>query len=136
MKRIDVVAGLIVREGKLLVCQRRADAVFPLKWEFPGGKVEAGETHEQALRRELKEELNIEIRGMTQVWRYEHKYSEDLIVNLIFFRIDGYFLEFTNLVFHDLRWMAIEDLPNLDFLDGDLPLINLLLTPKGRELLA
>ena len=54
---IMVVAGLIQQPGKLLICQRRRDGAFALKWEFPGGKVEAGETCEDGLRRELHEEL-------------------------------------------------------------------------------
>ena len=57
---ITVVAGLIQQGGRLLVCQRRRDGAFALKWEFPGGKVEPGETHEHGLRRELREELGIE----------------------------------------------------------------------------
>ena len=57
MKR--VVAGLIVRDGKLLVCQRTRHQTMPLKWEFPGGKIEEGEQPRAALRRELEEELGI-----------------------------------------------------------------------------
>ena len=57
---ITVVAGLIQQGGRLLVCQRRRDGAFALKWEFPGGKVEPGETYEKGLRRELHEELGID----------------------------------------------------------------------------
>ena len=57
LKRVEVVAGLIFDEGRLLVCQRNSRGSFALKWEFPGGKLEQGEGHKSALRRELKEEL-------------------------------------------------------------------------------
>jgi 8-oxo-dGTP diphosphatase len=60
-KHLDVVAALISKQGKVLLCQRRADDVFALLWEFPGGTVEPGETKQQALRREIKEELGIVI---------------------------------------------------------------------------
>ena len=60
VKQLDVVAALIVRQGKILLAQRGPDGDQAGLWEFPGGKVEAGESQPQALRRELKEELNIE----------------------------------------------------------------------------
>ena len=54
-KIIEVVAGLIFKDGRLLACQRRAEGAFPLKWEFPGGKIESGEVPSEALTRELRE---------------------------------------------------------------------------------
>ena len=59
LKTIDVVAALIFQEGRLLVCQRSADSAFPLKWEFPGGKVEPGERGKEALRRELRDRKSV-----------------------------------------------------------------------------
>ena len=64
---LTVVAGLIYKDGRLLVCQRRPGGAFPLKWEFPGGKVEKGESDIDALRRELREELAVEVREATVV---------------------------------------------------------------------
>ena len=60
-KEFDVVAGLVKRDGRFLLCQRKKDDAFGLLWEFPGGKVERKESKEQALKRELKEELNIDV---------------------------------------------------------------------------
>ena len=136
MKSLDVVAGLIVRETQLLVCQRRESASFPLKWEFPGGKVERGENHEAALRRELNEELGIIVEQMTEIWRHKHQYSQDLTVSLRFYRVRSYSGEVRNVAFQQLRWASIDDLRILDFLDGDLPLLERLLTQDGRQLLA
>ena len=61
-----VVAGILERDGRILICQRKADQAHPLKWEFPGGKVEAGEEPEAALQRELNEELAGPVREMAR----------------------------------------------------------------------
>ena len=135
MKSVDVVAGLIVEEARLLVCQRKNDASFPLKWEFPGGKVERGEQHENALRRELHEELGIRVEQITEIYCHEHKYSLDFAVNLRFYRVHSYTGQLMNLTFQQLKWCAIGDLPILDFLDGDLPLVHWLVSSQGRWLL-
>src|SRR5919197_4408282 len=71
---IMVVAGLIQQGGKLLICQRRRDGAFALKWEFPGGKVEPGETYEHGLHRELREELGIEAHIGPEAYRTRHDY--------------------------------------------------------------
>jgi 8-oxo-dGTP diphosphatase len=136
MKSVNVVAGLIVQEGLLLVCQRKENATFPLKWEFPGGKVEKKETSEDALRRELKEELGIEADKLSELFRNRHKYSDEFAVNLRFYRVQSFTGVLTNLAFKRLVWAGIDELSRLDFLDGDLPLVNLLSSSQGRKLLA
>lgn len=124
----EVVAGLIFREGHLLVCQRREDGMFPLQWEFPGGKVERGETHEDALRRELREELEIEINRISEVFRHRHEYAEDLTVDLSFYKVHEYQGEIKNMTFRQIRWAAIDDLRDFDFLSGDMPLVERLVS--------
>src|SRR5271170_2445324 len=79
-----VVAAIIEREQKILICQRRADGAHPLKWEFPGGKVEAGESLEVALARELREELGIGARIGDEVMRYEFAYPGKKAILLVF----------------------------------------------------
>jgi 8-oxo-dGTP diphosphatase len=123
LKRIEVVAGLICENGRVLVCQRSANAAFPLKWEFPGGKVEKGERHEDALRRELREELQIEIDSATKIYQYKHSYPGVSEVNLTFFRVQRYRGEIKNLIFQRIDWVELERLREFDFLEGDLPLI-------------
>ena len=81
MKRVDVVAALVWDKGRFLICQRPARKARGLLWEFPGGKVEAGETHARALRREIKEELDAEISVGSLFCRLTHEYS-DLTVDL------------------------------------------------------
>jgi len=120
---VQVVAGLICESERLLVCQRREGGSFPLKWEFPGGKVENGEDYLTALRRELKEELGIEIQSATEICRHRHSYPGRLDVELVFFRVDDYQGTVSNLVFHRFLWVEVQGLKELDFLDGDLPLI-------------
>ena len=130
-----VVAGLIYRDGRLLACQRRADAPFPLKWEFPGGKVEQKENELDALRRELKEELDIEVRDARLAWEHEHAYPQGPTVALRFYNVRSFEGEAKNLVFKRIFWLEPSELERLDFLDGDLPLIRQLSSGRARELL-
>jgi 8-oxo-dGTP diphosphatase len=122
-KLIRVVAGLIFRDGQLLVCQRRRDAAFALKWEFPGGKIEAGERPEQALARELKEELAIDADLIEPLCELRHQYENGPRVELRFFQVRRYRGEISNQVFEKIAWSPLANLPEFDFLEGDLPLV-------------
>src|ERR1700726_2701617 len=97
MKR--VVAALIVKDGKLLVCQRTRHQTMPLKWEFPGGKIEEGEQPRDALRRELEEELGIVAKVGTEVARIVHEYPGGGSVELRFFEVRSYQGEIENPIF-------------------------------------
>jgi len=103
-----------------------------LKWEFPGGKLEQGERHESALRRELKEELGIEAGRLSELFRHEHLYPKIARVNLRFFRVEDYSGELKNLVFQQIKWVPIKELMQIDFLDGDLPIIRKLVSSYGK----
>jgi 8-oxo-dGTP diphosphatase len=116
---INVVAGLIWRDGKVLVCQRRVGGAFPLKWEFPGGKVEEGETDIDALRRELREELAVDVRGAALVYRHNHRYVEGPAVSLRFYNVYDCSGEANNIVFEKISWVKLTDLEHMDFLEGD-----------------
>ena len=135
LKRIEVVAGLICENGRVLACQRSVNAAFPLKWEFPGGKVETGEPHEEALRRELREELQIEVETATKIYDHKHTYTGVSEVSLTFFRIDKYRGKVKNLIFKQIAWVEFNKLLEIDFLEGDLPLIKKLATARGGGLL-
>ena len=128
LKCVEVVAGLIFDHGRLLVCQRNSRGSFALKWEFPGGKVEEAEGYEDALRRELREELDIEAGGLCQVFQHEHLYPKIARVNLRFFRVEDYSGELKNLVFQQIKWVPIKDLAQIDFLDGDFPIVRKLVS--------
>jgi len=121
MKR--VVAGLILNEGKLLVCQRTKYQTMPLKWEFPGGKIEDGEQPRDALRRELEEELGIHAEIDEEVARIRHEYKNGGSVELRFFAVRKYQGELENRIFKEIRWSERADLPTFDFLEADLSLV-------------
>lgn len=123
---ITVVAGLIQQDGQLLICQRRHDAAFALKWEFPGGKVEPGETPEAGLQRELQEELGITATVGQEVYRTRHDYPGKYSVELLFYHIVRFDGSAQNYAFEHICWAAPEQLPGFDFLDGDAELIALL----------
>jgi len=125
---IRVVAALLFREDRVLACQRRADALFPLKWEFPGGKVEEGEGDVAALKRELREELAIEVQSAAEVLCYTHQYPDWKEVELIFFRVETYQGEIENLAFESLAWVRPDQLESLDFLAGDKLIVEKLRT--------
>lgn len=128
---IRVVAGLIYQGDRVLVCQRRKGGLFPLKWEFPGGKVENGEDVLATLRRELMEELGIEAQSAKEVFRHSHSYP-DQTVDLVFFRVEAYRGSVSNKIFESVRWLNVEELQELDFLEGDLPLIEKLMDGELR----
>jgi len=125
-----VVAGLIIRDGKLLVCQRTRHQTMPLKWEFPGGKIEEGEQPRAALRRELEEELGILAIIGDEVRRIQHEYPNGGTVELRFFTVREYQREIENRIFRDIQWAAPSDLPTYDFLEADLTLVNELAAGK------
>lgn len=122
-KTVQVVAAVIEREGKILVCRRAAGDSHPGKWEFPGGKMEPGESPRQALARELREELGIRARIGRRIARATHLYPEHRRVELQFFAVDGFEGEPSNLVFAEIRWERPSLLPEYDFLEADLPLV-------------
>lgn len=116
---VHVVAAILEREGRILICQRSPEQSHPLKWEFPGGKIEPGETPAQALARELEEELAITGATGEEVGRYEFAYPGKAPVLLIFIRVAGYNGEPRNLIFHEIRWEPRDRLAAFDFLEGD-----------------
>ena len=118
-----VAAGLILKDGNVLVGQRRKSDRHAMKWEFPGGKVERGETPRQALVRELREELAIEASAGHEIARYSHSYPSGTTVQLLFYAVT----EFTGTpdcrAFEQISWQALSSLPQLDFLDGDIDFV-------------
>jgi 8-oxo-dGTP diphosphatase len=118
-----VVAAVIERGGRVLVGQRKPTGQHPLKWEFPGGKVEAGEKPEAALVRELSEELGVRARIDGEITRYEFQYAGRSRILLIFYRVVEFEDEPQNLDFEQLRWVEREQLRELDFLEGDVDFV-------------
>jgi 8-oxo-dGTP diphosphatase len=122
MKR--VVAAVILQDGKILVCQRTRHQTMPMKWEFPGGKIEEGEQPRDALRRELDEDLGIDATIGDEIARIRHEYKGGSSVELRFYLVQEYQREIENRIFRDLQWSEPKNLPSFDFLEADLTLVN------------
>ena len=128
MKEIFVVAGILIDHDKsILLAQRSAEKSFPSQWEFPGGKIEEGENSESALRRELFEELNIEVDKMKLFDSVVHEY-ELFRANIEFFLINEWSGKLLNKEGQNLRWTKLKDLKGLKILDADMPVINKIIT--------
>ncbi len=118
-----VTAAVIEEQERILICRRRADQKHPLKWEFPGGKLEAGESPAAGLARELAEELGIRVEDAAEIARYEYEYPGRGPIQLVFFRVARYAGRVENRIFAEMAWARLEDLPEFDFLDGDVEFV-------------
>jgi 8-oxo-dGTP diphosphatase len=118
-----VVAALIVRDGEVLIGQRRPDQPMALKWEFPGGKIEAGEGPEEALARELDEELGIRATIAPPVTRVRHNYRHGGAVDLQFFAVYEFAGEIVSSIYRQVRWVRLDELTAYEFLAADRGLI-------------
>lgn len=119
-KHINVVAAVIIDNDKILSVQRGPNNQLPLKWEFPGGKIEAGETPEEALRREIKEEMKCEIEVEPQIEEtvYEYEFGTVHLSTYWCKVIEGA----PTLTEHvDLRWLTLKELSSLEWAPADLP---------------
>jgi len=127
-----VVAAVIERsDRRLLIGQRRANDTSPLKWEFPGGKVKEGETPEEALARELKEELGITLKQSVEMARVQHKYAstpEELEIR--FFAAAILEAQAVPTSFERIKWVLPKELGNYDFLAANAQLIAQLATGR------
>jgi mutator protein MutT len=127
MSAIDVAAGLVFRDGKLLVTQRHAGAHLGGLWEFPGGKREPDETFEECLTRELREELGIEVVVGELVESLTHEYPEKT-VHLRFYRCRWQRHEPQLLGCAAFKWVTVAELKNYEFPAADARLLEQLRT--------
>ncbi len=118
-----VAAALIVRDNEVLIGQRRPNQPMALLWEFPGGKIEAGESPQQALARELQEELGIQAAVGPKVIHIRHNYRHGGAVDLQFFAVREFEGEIQNQIYEQIRWVKLTDLTSYDFLAADRGLI-------------
>jgi len=121
-KPILVAAGILLRADSFLICQRLKADAYGLQWEFPGGKVEYGESPAGALKRELKEELMIDAEVGGEVFRLRHRYP-DRYVEVVFFVVKFYGGEVCNRVFQAIEWAPRAKLPEYNFLEADRELV-------------
>lgn len=118
MAALTVVAGVVTRGNTVMLCQRKPDVHNGLKWEFPGGKLEPGESPEEALRRELREELSIDVRVGRVVDVVYHRYP-DRDVLLLFYRCEITDGEPKPVDCNAVEWAMVEDVPKYDFAGAD-----------------
>ena len=117
-----VVAGVIQRSGRVLLARRPLHKPQGGLWEFPGGKLHPGELPIDALRRELSEELGIEIEDASQLFAAEHNYG-DFSVELMFFCVEAFNGEPTGMEGQELRWVAIDKLDSYAFPEANLGMV-------------
>jgi 8-oxo-dGTP diphosphatase len=123
---VMVVAGVIRRNGRILICQRKRGSRHELKWEFPGGKVEERETPSSALARELREELGMEALVGKEITRYEYQYPSRPPILLIFYDVTEFSGEPENRIFEQMVWEEPARLAAYDFLEGDARFLRML----------
>ena len=125
MDKLDVVAAIIIKDDKYFIAQRNRNKHMGLSWEFPGGKVEEGESFEIALKREIEEELNIGINIKNKLG--EENYQDDKInVKLHYFICSYAYGEIFLNEHEDSAWVTKNDFKNYNFAEGDSDIINLL----------
>ena len=126
MKRFEVAAGILRdAEGRVLITERLGGGPFHGMWEFPGGKIAPDENAEQALARELAEELGIELRNTAHFMHLDHDYP-DRSVSIDFFLVSSWINVPRGLEGQQLRWVQAKLLGEHDLLPADMPVIEAL----------
>ena len=129
--RINVVAAIIINKKRILIGKRKDEDIGGGKWEFPGGKIEIGETISKALKRELYEELGISAKIGKELMNYEHMFKTT-IYNITFMEIIDYEGEICNNAHSEIKWVKFSNLPEYDFISGDDRFIQSLIKSKSE----
>ncbi|MDR0227574.1 MAG: (deoxy)nucleoside triphosphate pyrophosphohydrolase [Flavobacteriaceae bacterium] len=119
---LEVCCAVVQFEDKVLIAQRSEQMLLPLKWEFPGGKIEASETKESCIKRELQEELALEIEVIEALTSVTHHY-DSFSLNLYPFICRAKSAEFIVKEHQKVQWVVIEELPNFDWAEADVPIV-------------
>ena len=114
-----VAVGVLRRDGKVLACQRKRGGRYALKWEFPGGKVEPGESYEDCLVRELKEELSIQAHSVRRIEIQTAEYDDGGTFEVAYCEVPRFDGEPINNVFEQIRWVSLKELQSMDILEGN-----------------
>lgn len=127
-KPIDVVAAILHANQKVLVGKRMATDTNAGKWEFPGGKIKPGESPENALKREIMEELGIEIENLSLFQEVQHDYSRYSVHILFYFVEIDQEIQVEQKSHDELRWINMMECSDLDFLEANWPVLEKLRT--------
>ena len=120
---ILVTCAIIEHDKKVLCVQRSEKMNLPLKWEFPGGKIEEGEDLENCLKREIKEELGLEIEIIERLYSNKHKYPDQELIELIPFRCSLQTSEIELKEHLKIEWATIQELAKIDWAEADIPIV-------------
>lgn len=123
---IQVAVGMIEQNGLVLVCQRKKGSRYELKWEFPGGKVEKGETPLHCLKRELREELGITVKSVKKSIRHDAKYADGRVYKVTYFFVKSFAGELRNQAFEQIQWVTRKELASMETLEGNIPFVKML----------
>lgn len=121
---LKVSCAIIEMEGEILCAQRSETMKLPLKWEFPGGKKEKNESYKECLKREIKEELGLEIEIVERLPSFTYKFSNEEIIKLIPFRCIALSRDIILTEHQQIKWLGKERLKKLDWAEADIPIVN------------
>ena len=128
---VEVVAGLIWKEGKFMICQRPENKARALLWEFVGGKVESGETREDALIRECREEIDVTVKPLTVFCTVDHVYP-DITIRLILFNAVIEEGEPKMLEHNDIKWITPQEIDEYEFCPADKEILEMIKCSTAR----
>tara|TARA_B100002052_G_scaffold202711_1_gene185065 strand:- start:114 stop:512 length:399 start_codon:yes stop_codon:yes gene_type:complete len=132
MKTILVTGAIIQTDSNFLIGRRGKDEKSAGMWEFPGGKLEEGESPKECIKRELKEELNIDAEIGELFFSYTYNYPP-ISYELYFFKVNSFFGEPVKSVHDKLKWEKLKNFYKYDFLPGDGPLIDKLISENNKR---
>ncbi len=118
-RMIQVAVAVLCKENKILACQRKQGSRYGLQWEFPGGKLEANESGEDCVRRELQEELNISVNDPRLLETRQSHYEDGGWFEVSYYLVRDFSGEPFNTIFEQIRWLTLEELKKLDHLQGN-----------------
>jgi 8-oxo-dGTP diphosphatase len=115
----QAAVAILHKEDRILICQRKKEARYALKWEFPGGKVEKGEALFDCLKRELREELSITVETFDRSETQVNRFDDGGVFEVTYFFVSRFEGTPVNNAFHEIRWVTLGELRSLDILEGN-----------------